>query len=80
MSSVDDSAVVKGRPRPNLVRRRTTLLSFRRPRQMAAQEGETDTLEIDEATYTQCFGDIKNLKTMLLKLKRELQEVCISSV
>ena len=80
MSSVDDSAVAKGRPRPNLVRRRTTLLSFRRPRQMAAQEGETDTLEIDEATYTQCFGDIKNLKTMLLKLKRELQEVCISSV
>ena len=44
---------------------------------MAAQEGEGDIVEMDEVGFMQLLTDIKSLKTQLLKLKRELQEVSI---
>ncbi|XP_022802740.1 myosin-2 heavy chain, non muscle-like isoform X2 [Stylophora pistillata] len=79
--SSDDSAIPrsKGGKRPGLVRRRTTLVSFRPPKQMAAQEGEGDIVEMDEVGFMQLFTDIKSLKTQLLKLKRELQEADVVS-
>lgn len=61
--------------RPGLVRRRTTLMSFRPPKQMTVQEGESDIVEMDEAGFLQMLTDLKSFKTQLLKLKRELQEV-----
>lgn len=77
--SSDDSALPRSKAgkRPGLVRRRTTLVSFRPPKQMAAQEGEGDIVEMDEVGFMQLLTDIKSLKTQLLKLKRELQEVSI---
>lgn len=61
--------------RPGILRRRTTLVSFRPPKQMTVQEGESDIVEMDEVGFMQLLTDIKSLKTQLLKLKRELQEV-----
>lgn len=75
--ALDDSALSRtkmGR-KPGLLRRRTTLVSFRPPKQMAVQEGESDIVEMDEAGFLQMLTDFKSLKTQLLKLKRELQEV-----
>nr|XP_058950935.1 myosin-2 heavy chain, non muscle-like isoform X2 [Pocillopora verrucosa] len=79
--SSDDSALPRSKAgkRPGLVRRRTTLVSFRPPKQMAAQEGEGDIVEMDEVGFMQLLTDIKSLKTQLLKLKRELQEADVVS-
>ena len=73
----DASELPKGKTgkRPGLVRRRTTLVSFRPPKQMTVQEGESDIVEMDEAGFVQMLTDLKSFKTLLLKLKRELQEV-----
>ncbi|XP_078359440.1 uncharacterized protein LOC144643919 isoform X1 [Oculina patagonica] len=65
--------------RPGLLRRRTTLVSFRPPKQMTVQEGESDIVEMDEVGFMQLLTDIKSLKTQLLKLKRELQEADVVS-
>lgn len=75
--SSDDSALsrTKSSRRPGVLRRRTTLVSFRPPKQMTVQEGESDIVEMDEAGFLQMLTDVKSLKTQLLKLKRELQEV-----
>lgn len=75
--SSDDTAVprTKTGKRPGILRRRTTLVSFRPPKQMAVQEGESDVVEMDEVGFMQMLTDVKSLKTQLLKLKRELQEV-----
>lgn len=61
--------------RPMLQRRRTTAMSFRPPKQVTVQEGESSIVEMDEAGFLQLLTDFKSLKTQLLKLKRELQEV-----
>lgn len=61
--------------RPKLQRRRTTAMSFRPPKQVTVQEGESGIVEMDEAGFLQLLTDFKSLKTQLLKLKRELQEV-----
>lgn len=61
--------------RPMLQRRRTTAMSFRPPKQVTVQEGESGIVEMDEAGFLQLLTDFKSLKTQLLKLKRELQEV-----
>ena len=58
-----------------LQRRRTTAMSFRPPKQVTVQEGESGIVEMDEAGFLQLLTDFKSLKTQLLKLKRELQEV-----
>ena len=75
--SSDDSALPRTKPgkRPGIMRRRTTLVSFRPPKQVAVQERECDIVEMDEVGFMQMLTDIKSLKTQLLKLKRELQEV-----
>lgn len=76
--SSDDTALQRTKStgkRPGLVRRRTTLVSFRPPKQMTVQEGESDIVEMDEVGFLQMLTDLKSLKTQLLKLKRELQEV-----
>ena len=77
----DVSELPKGKTgkRPGLVRRRTTLVSFRPPKQMTVQEGESDIVEMDEAGFLQMLTDLKSFKTQLLKLKRELQEVGVWS-
>ena len=36
---------------------------------------ESDIVEMDEAGFLQMLTDLKTFKTLLLKLKRELQEV-----
>ena len=78
--SSDDTALprTKSGRRPGILRRRTTLVSFRPPKQMTVQEGESDIVEMDEVGFLQLLTDIKSLKTQLLKLKRELQEVSCS--
>jgi len=78
--SSDDSALprTKSGRRPGVLRRRTTLVSFRPPKQMTVQEGERDIVEMDEVGFLQMLTDVKSLKTQLLKLKRELQEVSCS--
>ena len=50
-------------------------MSFRPPKQVTVQEGESSIVEMDEAGFLQLLTDFKSLKTQLLKLKRELQEV-----
>ena len=74
---LDDSDLPRTKTgrRPGLLRRRTTLMSFRPPKQMTVQEGESDIVEMDEAGFLQMLTDLKTFKTLLLKLKRELQEV-----
>ena len=78
--SSDDSVLprTKTGKRPGILRRRTTLVSFRPPKQMTVQEGESDVVEMDEVGFMQMLTDVKSLKTQLLKLKRELQEVIYS--
>jgi hypothetical protein len=39
-------------------------------------ETEDSSLRLDRGTYQYMYQDIVNIKTMLLKLKRVLQEVC----
>lgn len=74
-----DGSALPGRTktgkRPMLQRRRTTAMSFRPPKQVTVQEGESGIVEMDEAGFLQLLTDFKSLKTQLLKLKRELQEV-----
>ena len=79
--SSDDTALprTKSGRRPGVLRRRTTLVSFRPPKQMTVQEGESDIVEMDEVGFLQMLTDVKSLKTQLLKLKRELQEVSCSN-
>lgn len=79
--SSDDSALPRTKTgrRPGVLRRRTTLVSFRPPKQMTVQEGESDIVEMDEVGFLQMLTDVRSLKTQLLKLKRELQEVSSSS-
>lgn len=75
-ASLDDTNLPsKNGKRPGLLRRRTTVVSFRPPKQMTVQEGESDIVEMDEAGFLQMLTDLKSFKTQLLKLKRELQEV-----
>lgn len=78
-SSLDESSVNPKPKRPGLVRRRTTLVTFRAPRQAFAfnEVDDSGVLEIDEAGFVQCLTDVRAVKTMLLKLKRELQEVSL---
>lgn len=80
--SSDDSALprTKSGRRPGVLRRRTTLVSFRPPKQMTVQEGESDIVEMDEVGFLQMLTDVKSFKTQLLKLKRELQEVNCSYI
>lgn len=80
--SSDDSALprTKSGRRPGVLRRRTTLVSFRPPKQMTVQEGESDIVEMDEVGFLQMLTDVKSFKTQLLKLKRELQEVSCSYI
>ena len=80
--SSDDSALprTKSGRRPGVLRRRTTLVSFRPPKQMTVQEGESDIVEMDEVGFLQMLTDVKSFKTLLLKLKRELQEVSCSYI
>ena len=80
--SSDDSALprTKSGRRPGVLRRRTTLVSFRPPKQMTVQEGESDIVEMDEVGFLQMLTDVKSFKTQLLKLKRELQEVRCSYI
>ena len=75
--TLDDTALPRTKTgrRPGLQRRRTTAMSFRPPKQITVHEGESDTVEMDEAGFVQMLTDFKSLKTQLLKLKRELQEV-----
>ena len=75
--SSDDSVLPRTKTvrRPGVLRRRTTLVSFRPPKQMTVQEGESDIVEMDEVGFLQMLTDVRSLKTQLLKLKRELQEV-----
>lgn len=78
-TSLDDITTKAQKPtRPGLVRRRTTLVTFRPPRKTSAfnEVDDSGVLEIDEAGFVQCLTDVRSMKTMLLKLKRELQEVC----
>jgi len=78
--SSDDSVLPRTKTgrRPGVLRRRTTLVSFRPPKQMTVQEGDSDIVEMDEVGFLQMLTDIRSLKTQLLKLKRELQEVSFS--
>ena len=79
-TSLDDITTSAQKPtRPGLVRRRTTLVTFRAPRKTSAfsEVDDSGVLEIDEAGFVQCLTDVRSMKTMLLKLKRELQEVCL---
>ena len=62
-------------PQGKGLKRRSTITSFRPPRSMEARQNEEGVVSIDEAGYMTCMNDIKTVKTMLLKLKRELQEV-----
>lgn len=80
--SSDDSALprTKSGRRPGVLRRRTTLVSFRPPKQMTVQEGESDIVEMDEVGFLQMLTDVKSFKTQLLKLKRELQEASCSYI
>ncbi|EDO38416.1 predicted protein [Nematostella vectensis] len=68
-------------PRPGLVRRRTTLVSFRPPRQSPgfSETSNSEVFEMDEAAFVQYLTDVRAMKTMLLKLKRELQEADVAS-
>jgi len=77
-ASLDDASLSQKPKRPGLVRRRTTLVTFRPPRKVSAftEVDDSGVLEIDEAGFIQCLTDVRAMKTMLLKLKRELQEVC----
>ena len=62
-------------PQGSMLKKRATLTSFRPPRTMEARQCEEGVVSMDEAGYMTCMNDIKAVKTMLLKLKRELQEV-----
>jgi hypothetical protein len=76
-SSLDETRETQKPKRPGLVRRRTTLVTFRPPRQTSAfnEVDDSGVLEIDDTGFVQCLTDVRSMKTMLLKLKRELQEV-----
>ncbi|XP_031556992.1 protein MLP1 homolog isoform X2 [Actinia tenebrosa] len=80
-ASLDESRVDPKPKRPGLVRRRTTLVTFRAPRHASAfnEVDDSGVLEIDEAGFVQCLTDVRAMKTMLLKLKRELQEAEVVS-
>lgn len=77
--SSDDMALPRTKTgrRIGSLRRRTTVVSFRPPKQMTVMDGESDIVEMDEAGFVQMLTDLKSFKTQLLKLKRELQEVGI---
>lgn len=77
--SSDDMALPRTKAGRKLgsLRRRTTVVSFRPPKQMTVMDGESDIVEMDEAGFMQMLTDLKSFKTQLLKLKRELQEVGI---
>lgn len=77
--SSDDMALPRTKTGRKLgsLRRRTTVVSFRPPKQMTVMDGESDIVEMDEAGFMQMLTDLKSFKTQLLKLKRELQEVGI---
>lgn len=65
-------------PQGNVLQRRSTVTSFRPPRTMEARQCEEGVVSMDEAGYMTFINDMKYMKTMLLKLKRELQEVTIT--
>lgn len=79
--SSDDMALPRTKTGRKLgsLRRRTTLVSFRPPKQMTVMDGESDIVEMDEAGFMQMLTDLKSFKTQLLKLKRELQEAEVVS-
>ncbi|CAG2064882.1 unnamed protein product, partial [Timema podura] len=52
---------------------------LRPPRQVQASECEDGSIRLDRGTYQYMFQDIVSIKTMLLKLKRVLQEVSAAS-
>ena len=74
--SMDDLEMGRRRgPQGKVLRRRSTVTTFRPPRTMEARQFEEGVVSMDEVGYMTCMNDIKAVKTMLLKLKRELQEV-----
>ncbi|CAN7944828.1 unnamed protein product, partial [Ixodes pacificus] len=56
-------------------RPRTISLPLRPPRQMVMQECDDGGIKLDSSSYRSVCQDLNGVKTMLLKLKRVLQDV-----
>ena len=70
--SLTDSTL-KNKKRKPLTRSRSVVI-FKPPRRLCVSETD-EGIQMDESSFLQIMNDIKNMKTCLLKLKRELQEV-----
>ncbi|KAH7932316.1 hypothetical protein HPB51_029369 [Rhipicephalus microplus] len=66
------SGAIPGEARP-----RTVSLPLRPPRQVVMQECDDGSVKLDSSSYRSVCQDLNGLKTMLLKLRRILQDVSV---